>query len=292
MQIRIELAQQTLTLSDDCGSIVQVYPVSTALRGAGEQSGSLQTPRGLHVVRAKIGAGLPAGAVLKGRRATGEIADAQLVAQHPQRDWILSRILWLSGCQAGLNRLGQCDTMARYIYIHGTPDSEPMGVPQSHGCIRMRNGDVIDLFERIDVGCRVLIVPEDEPAPRTVMLNGQQARSVLSRLGQAYSEQDARAQHGVIWNWQGKVLAYARLHTEGWLDKLSIDCPAQAASLYAELLQALKAEAQSRGWFELRALVVEGQQAPYHAAGFNARSDVFIHQGEPHQMWCCALLAR
>ena len=289
MQIRIELAQQTLTLCDDCGNTVQVYPVSTAQRGAGEQNGSLQTPRGLHVVRAKIGAGLPAGAVLKGRRATGEIADAQLVAQHPQRDWILSRILWLSGCQAGLNRLGQCDTMARYIYIHGTPDSEPMGVPQSHGCIRMRNRDVIDLFERIAVGCRVLIIPEDEPAPQTVMLNGQQVRSVLSRLGQSYSEQDARAQHWVSWNWQGEVLAYARLHREGWLDKLRVYQDDLISSLTTELIQTIKAEAANKGWYELRALVADGEQSIYQRAGFSTRSDVCEHQAVAQQMLGCSL---
>lgn len=136
---------------------VCTYSVSTALNGAGEQEGSGCTPRGWHYIRARIGAGLHEGAVLVGRRPTGEIYSNELAQRFPQRDWILSRILWLSGREPGRNRLGAVDTMRRYIYLHGTPDTEPMGVPQSHGCIRMRNSDVIDLFERVVTGMPVLI---------------------------------------------------------------------------------------------------------------------------------------
>ncbi|HGY9625119.1 L,D-transpeptidase [Pseudomonas juntendi] len=131
--------------------------VSTARNGAGERNGSGCTPRGLHQVRAKIGAGLPQGAVLSSRRWTGEVWSEALHARFPGRDWILSRILWLSGCEPGFNRLGQVDTFRRYIYLHGTPDTEPMGVPLSHGCIRMRNSDLVPLFDRIQVHCRVRI---------------------------------------------------------------------------------------------------------------------------------------
>lgn len=131
--------------------------VSTARNGAGERNGSGCTPRGLHQVRAKIGAGLPQGAVLSSRRWTGEVWSEALHARFPGRDWILSRILWLSGCELGFNRLGQVDTFRRYIYLHGTPDTEPMGVPLSHGCIRMRNSDLVPLFDRIQVHCRVRI---------------------------------------------------------------------------------------------------------------------------------------
>src|SRR5690606_7361302 len=131
--------------------------VSTAANGAGEREGSGCTPRGRHVVRARIGAGAPPGAVFRGRRPTGEVWSPELAAQHPERDWILSRILWLSGCEPGFNRLGEVDTMRRYIYIHGTPNDQPMGVPLSHGCVRMRNADVIELFERVPVGTEVLI---------------------------------------------------------------------------------------------------------------------------------------
>jgi L,D-transpeptidase YbiS len=108
-------------------------------------------------VRAKIGAGLPRGAVLVSRRPTGEVWSPELAARFPERDWVLSRILWLSGCEVGFNRLGERDTMQRYIYIHGTPDTEPMGEPRSHGCIRMRNGDVMELFERVPAGTPVEI---------------------------------------------------------------------------------------------------------------------------------------
>ncbi|EKT4522282.1 L,D-transpeptidase [Pseudomonas putida] len=131
--------------------------VSTARNGAGERNGSGCTPRGLHQVRAKIGAGLPQGAVLSSRRWTGEVWSEALHARFPGRDWILSRILWLSGCEPGFNRLGQVDTFRRYIYLHGTPDTEPMGVPLSHGCIRMRNSDLVPLFDRIQAHCRVRI---------------------------------------------------------------------------------------------------------------------------------------
>lgn len=136
---------------------VLTYPVSTGIKGAGEQQGSGCTPRGKHLVRAKIGEGLPANAVFVGRRFTGEIYSQALARRFPDRDWILSRILWLSGLEPGVNRLGNVDTMRRYIYIHGTPDSEPMGVPASHGCIRMRNSDVMELFDLIPVGTELQI---------------------------------------------------------------------------------------------------------------------------------------
>jgi lipoprotein-anchoring transpeptidase ErfK/SrfK len=156
-RILISIPEQSLDLFADDGSSLRRYTVSTAAKGTGEQQGSNCTPRGLHVVRARIGGGLPAGTVFVGRRPTGEIHSAELAGAHPGRDWILSRILWLSGCEPGLNRLGVVDTMRRYIYIHGCADSAPMGVPASIGCIRMRNADIIDLFELVPVGTRVEI---------------------------------------------------------------------------------------------------------------------------------------
>ena len=142
---------------DDAGNLEQQYAVSTAANGAGEANGSYCTPRGTHLIRAKIGADQAANTVFVRRRPTGEIYTPELGAQFPQRDWILTRILWLSGCEPGFNRLGECDTMRRFIYIHGSPDEVPMGAPGSHGCIRMRNADVIDLFERVAVGTPVEI---------------------------------------------------------------------------------------------------------------------------------------
>ena len=149
MKIHVSVADQTLRLVDEVGTLLCAYPISTALAGVGEVFGSFQTPRGQHIIRAKIGAGLPENTVFVRRRPTGEVWTPELGQQHPGRDWILTRILWLSGCLPGFNRLGCVDTMRRYIYIHGSPDLAEMGVPGSHGCVRMRNADIVDLFERI-----------------------------------------------------------------------------------------------------------------------------------------------
>jgi len=154
--LHVSLPRQELTLRQG-GAVAAAWPVASGARGADERNGSGGTPRGWHVVRARIGAGQPPGAVFVGRRPTGEIYSPELAAREPQRDWILSRILWLSGLEPGRNRLGERDTMRRYIYIHGAPDELAFGVAVSHGCIRMRNADVIALFERVPAGTRVLI---------------------------------------------------------------------------------------------------------------------------------------
>lgn len=158
MHIEISITAQMLTLFDDFGGVKARYVISTAANGVGCEKDSGCTPLGEHIVRAKIGAGVPLNTVFVGRRPTGEILSPELIAQYPQRDWILTRILWLSGTEVGKNRLGNVDSMQRYIYIHGTPDSEPMGQPCSHGCVRMRNQDVIELFDLVDVGTPVVIV--------------------------------------------------------------------------------------------------------------------------------------
>lgn len=154
--IRISIPEQRLDLLEG-GAVAASYPVSTARNGPGEQRGSGCTPRGWHRIRIKIGAGLPINAVLTGRRPTGEIYGEELAGRYPERDWILSRILWLTGLETGFNRGGNCDTLRRFIYLHGCPDTAPMGVPLSHGCIRMRNREVLELFERVDAGDRVWI---------------------------------------------------------------------------------------------------------------------------------------
>lgn len=156
--IRISLAEQSLTLFDATGALEKNYVISTAAKGPGEANGSYGTPRGKHIIRAKIGAGQPENTVFVGRRPTGEIYSAALGQQFPERDWILTRIMWLSGCEPGFNRLGDCDTMRRYIYIHGSPEQAVMGIPGSHGCVRMRNADVVDLFDRVQPGTPVEIV--------------------------------------------------------------------------------------------------------------------------------------
>lgn len=153
-QIQISVAKQMLVVKEQ-GSTVAEYSISTALNGVGQQEGSEQTPLGRHQIRAKIGGGCEIYTVFIGRRPTGERYTPALGEANPGRDWILSRILWLSGLEPGKNRLGSVDSMRRYIYIHGTPDTEPMGTPKSHGCIRMRNEDVITLFNWAPVGCVV-----------------------------------------------------------------------------------------------------------------------------------------
>jgi hypothetical protein len=154
--IRISLRRQQLEVLEGV-RVTACYSVSTSAKGAGEQVGSEQTPRGTHEVRELIGGGAPIGAVFVGRCQTGEICTMELQTASPGRDWILSRVIWLSGLEIGRNAGGEVDTYDRYIYIHGTPDDEPMGEPRSHGCIRMRNEDVIELFEMLEIGTIVQI---------------------------------------------------------------------------------------------------------------------------------------
>lgn len=162
-KIMISIGKQALYLfefdvSSGQETRVKQYPISSAKNGVGAQKGSEKTPLGKHLIRAMIGENQPINSVFVGRRTTGEIYNADLAAQYPNRDWILSRIMWLSGLEPGKNRLGNVDTMQRFIYIHGTPDTEPMGTPLSHGCIRMRNPDIIELFSLVKPFTEVEIV--------------------------------------------------------------------------------------------------------------------------------------
>lgn len=157
MKIRITLSRQALDLFDEMGKCLRSYTVSTSKMGPGEQRGSNCTPRGRHIVRARIGAGQPENAVFVRRRPTGEIYSRELADKHPGRDWILTRILWLSGCEPGRNRLGDVDTMRRFVYLHGTPDGTELGQPGSIGCIRMRNRDILELFDLVPAGTTVEI---------------------------------------------------------------------------------------------------------------------------------------
>ena len=157
MKIEIDVGKQTLVVKDEKGRSLKTYSVTTAKKGVGEKNGSLCTPRGRHIIRAKIGAGQPPDTVFVRRRPTGETWSPELHAKYPGRDWMLTRILWLSGKEPGRNRLGDVDTMRRYIYIHGSPDSAAMGKPGSIGCVRMRNADVIELFDLVPPYTEVLI---------------------------------------------------------------------------------------------------------------------------------------
>ncbi|MFM1912028.1 MAG: hypothetical protein RJB18_1419 [Pseudomonadota bacterium] len=159
MRLVVSISQQTLTVRNAQNEALAHYAISTAANGAGCEKNSGCTPLGKHIIRAKIGEGAPVASVFVGRRPTGEICTPALMSEFPSRDWILTRILWLSGTEVGINRLGNVDTMQRYIYIHGTPDSNEMGVIGSHGCVRMRNADIIALFDMVDVGAEVDIQP-------------------------------------------------------------------------------------------------------------------------------------
>lgn len=151
MKIHIRIDQQRLDLLTDQDKLVKSYSISSAKNGVGQQRGSFCTPLGKHIIRAKIGDRQPINTVFVKRRPTGEIYTPELASRYPGRDWILTRILWLSGCELGFNRLGLVDTMRRYIYIHGSPDSAEMGKPGSIGCIRMHNHDLLDLFYQVPV---------------------------------------------------------------------------------------------------------------------------------------------
>jgi L,D-transpeptidase YbiS len=158
MKIEISITKQTLNLLDNVGKVRAKYHVSTAANGAGCDKNSGCTPLGEHIIRAKIGGGAVANTVFVGRRPTGEICTPELMNEFPERDWILTRILWLSGKEVGKNRLGNVDTMQRYIYIHGSPDGTKMGEIGSHGCVRMRNADIVELFDLVEIGTHVVIV--------------------------------------------------------------------------------------------------------------------------------------
>jgi hypothetical protein len=157
MHLDISISEQRCFLFED-NQLIFEAAVSTAKNGVGEQKNSGCTPLGKHIIRACIGKGQPVNTVFVGRRPTGERFSEELAKQFPERDWILTRILWLSGLELGKNRLGNVDTMQRYIYIHGCPESEPMGVPLSHGCIRMHNEALLRLFDKVKPGLNVNIL--------------------------------------------------------------------------------------------------------------------------------------
>ena len=159
LEINISIGKQLLEVCNPEGKSLHRYSISTATNGAGQLMSSNCTPTGRHIIRAKIGDGEPINTVFRGRRPTGEVYQKGMREAEPHRDWILTRILWLSGCEPGFNRLKNVDTMRRYVYIHGTPDEVPMGTPGSHGCIRMRNHELLTLYDLVCAGTPVTIFP-------------------------------------------------------------------------------------------------------------------------------------
>ena len=156
-KIYISVSEQMLKLLHNNKTKKQ-YKISTASLGVVQKKDSNKTPLGKHIIMAKIGDKLPKFAVLKGRRFTRKIWSRELDSASDNVDWILTRILWLSGTELGKNRLGDVDSMQRFIYIHGTNEENLLGTPSSHGCVRMANEDIIELFNNVSVGDQVEIV--------------------------------------------------------------------------------------------------------------------------------------
>jgi len=156
MYIKISISKQQLLLFDG-ENIVRKYSVSTAKNGTGERKNSECTPLGEHIIAEKIGHDAKQNSVFVGRVETNELYDLKMRDLYPDRDWILTRILWLSGTEEGKNKGNDVDSYNRYIYIHGSPEDTKMGKPGSRGCIRMCNSDVIELFKLVSVGTIVTI---------------------------------------------------------------------------------------------------------------------------------------
>lgn len=297
LSIRIHLDTQELLLLASDGTCLRRYPISTGANGAGEANGSGRTPRGLHRIRAKIGAGQPPNAVFRARRPTGERwSEAYAATQPPGRDWILTRILWLCGCEPGKNRLGQVDTQRRYIYLHGTPDTTPLGHPGSKGCVRMRNADIIELFDLIPAGTPVDI-REHTPPPALRLLPWQEARPhALPLRIQVFvheqhipieaeqDEHDPTSLHLIAQTPEGHTLGTARLLPDGHIGRLAVAAHARRTGLGRRIMLTLMDEARRRGHRSV-CLHAQLQAAPfYRALGFVPEGEPFLEVGIPHRL--------
>lgn len=292
MHIRISLAQQSLELHDERGMLLRRYLVSTAKNGAGEQNGSFCTPRGRHVVRAKVGAGATANTVFKRRRPTGELWTPQLADEFPGRDWILTRILWLSGKEPGRNRLGEVDTMRRYIYLHGSPDTVAMGSPGSIGCVRMRNADIIELFDLVPAYAQVDIVEFGIEAGSWSEL-GEQARQVREAVfveeqrvprDLEMDEQDAVSRHVVARDAAGGAIGTGRLLPDGHIGRMAVLADWRGKGVGRALLERLLEEAARQN---LRHLALHAQTKAcgfYRRFGFVEEGPEFVEAGIPHRV--------
>ncbi|NMF88229.1 GNAT family N-acetyltransferase [Aromatoleum petrolei] len=298
MRILIDLVAQRLSLFGADGACIRRYSVSTALNGAGEVRDSGCTPRGRHCIRAKIGAGAAKATVFRGRRPTGEIWTPELAAANPGRDWILSRILWLSGCEPGRNRLGKLDSMRRYIYIHGTPDDQPMGEPRSHGCIRMRNDDVIELFDLVQAGTEVDIEERTYmDAGATIrILDWTDAAALAMPLREqvfvreqgvpAELERDARdphCRHALATTAAGQVVGTGRLLPDGHIGRMAVAAPWRKRGIGGLMLEALVTEAVRLGFTEVVLNAQIDAVDFYLRHGFAPQGETFIEAGIRHQ---------
>ncbi|GAB2182383.1 hypothetical protein DLREEDagrD3_26060 [Denitratisoma sp. agr-D3] len=292
LRLRISIAEQSLELRQTDGRLLARYPVSTAAKGAGEVSGSYQTPRGKHLIRAKIGAGQPANAVFVARRPTGEVWTPELGAAFPERDWILTRILWLSGREQGFNRLGEVDTMRRYVYIHGTPPVTRLGEPGSHGCIRMDNAQLIELFDRVPPYAPVNIVEFslrsgtwDELASAAYLVREQVfVREQGVPVHMEVDEFDPVSRHVLALGPGGEPIGTGRLLPDGHIGRLAVLSPWRGKGVGQALMDRLLDEAAAA---DLASLALHAQSQAmdfYRPFGFLPVGEPFMEAGIPHQL--------
>jgi len=291
MHIRISLPQQTLELHDERGALLHRYLVSTAKNGAGEQNGSFRTPRGRHIVRAKVGAGETANTVFVRRRPTGETWTPQLAEQFPGRDWILTRILWLSGKEPGRNRLGEVDTMRRYIYLHGSPDTVAMGTPGSIGCVRMRNQDIVELFDLVPAHTPVDIVEFGIEAGAWSEL-GQEARRVRDAVfveeqkvprDIEWDEHDLESRHVIAHDSDGGAIGTGRLLPDGHIGRMAVLADWRGKGIGRALLERLLEEARLQGHTRLALHAQTQASGFYRRFGFVEEGPEFMEAGIPHR---------
>ena len=272
------------------------YPVSTAGNGPGERYGSQCTPRGLHIVRAKVGADCAPNTIFVRRRPTGELWTPRLAAEHPGRDWMLTRILWLSGRESGFNRGGDVDSLRRKIYIHGTGDDAGLGTPRSHGCIRMTNADVIEVFDAVRVGTEVDIV-EDSTLPYAIRVVSwragrerlQEIRNEVFIVEQGvpaeleWDAADAFSRHALALDHAGAAIGCARLLPDGSIGRVAVRRNWRGCGVGRALLLRLVDVAGYAG-FRSVALNARSDTCEFYARhGFVARGAEFTEAGILHQ---------
>jgi predicted GNAT family N-acyltransferase len=293
--INVYLDRQRLDLVDD-GRILETYPVSTAKNGPGERYGSHCTPRGLHVVRAKVGAGCPANTVFVRRRPTGEIWTPELAMRYPERDWMLTRILWLSGRESGFNRGGNVDSLRRKIYIHGAGDAATLGTPASHGCIRVSNPDVVELFSRVPLGTVVDIVESSAVTFRVRVADWRRDQAVLRRIRhevfvveQRLPEPleadglDPACRHVVARDEHGAAIGCGRLLPDGSIGRLAVDRACRGRGIGKAMLARLIDIARGAGLGRV-ALNARIDAADFYARrGFAAVGAEFTEAGIRHR---------
>ena len=152
----VEVTQQKLYVVKE-EKVIRTYPISTSKYGIGNEDGSNKTPVGTHRIYEKVGEGVKIGTIFKARISTGRIANISHDSTDVEQDFIITRIMCLEGLEPGVNKGKGIDSCDRRIYIHGTPEEGLIGTPASHGCIRMKNDDVVELFDLVKIGTLVEI---------------------------------------------------------------------------------------------------------------------------------------